>query len=85
MMIVNHFLDIDIFGILIPNTLALPDTNAATGDGSIGSQADLCAKTHNRKPNLILVDYFNIGKLVTVVLECLADFGQAMSSLLRTP
>jgi hypothetical protein len=62
MMIVNHFLDLDIFGILIPDNLADAQTNAATGTGSIGAQADLCISTWGRSPNLILVDDFNIGK-----------------------
>jgi hypothetical protein len=62
MMIVNHFLDLDIFGILIPDTLALDTTNAATGTGSIGAQADLCYQTWGRMPNVILVDYFQAGK-----------------------
>jgi hypothetical protein len=62
MMIVNHFLDLDILGILIPDVLADATTNAATGTGSIGAQADLCITTWDRSPNLILVDNFNIGK-----------------------
>ena len=62
MMIVNHFLDLDIFGILVPDTFADATTNAATGTGSIGAQADLCISVWGRSPNLILVDDFNIGK-----------------------
>jgi hypothetical protein len=62
MMIVNHFLDLNIFGILIPDNMDDKRTNAATGAGSIGAQADLCVKTWARKPNLILVDYFENGK-----------------------
>ncbi|KAE9378148.1 PLC-like phosphodiesterase [Stipitochalara longipes BDJ] len=65
MMIVNHFLDLDIFGILIPDNLADAKTNAATGTGSIGAQADLCISTWGRSPNLILVDDFNIGDVFT--------------------
>jgi len=63
MMIVNHFLDVDILGILIPDDAADATTNAATGVGSIGAQADLCISTWNRSPNLILVDYFQNGRL----------------------
>jgi hypothetical protein len=62
MMIVNHFLDLDIFGILIPDNAADAQTNAATGTGSIGAQANLCISTWGRSPNFILVDDFNIGK-----------------------
>jgi hypothetical protein len=61
MMIVNHFLDLDILSILIPDTLALETTNAATGTGSVGAQADLCLRTWGRVPNLILVDFFEFG------------------------
>jgi hypothetical protein len=63
MMIVNHFLDLSIFGLLIPDDMDDKRTNAATGAGSIGAQADVCVQTWSRKPNLILVDYFENGKL----------------------
>jgi hypothetical protein len=63
MMIVNHFLDFDLFGILIPDVAKTPQTNAATGSGSIGAQSDLCTSTWGRRPNLILVDNFNVGML----------------------
>lgn len=61
MMIVNHFLDVDILGIYIPDVAKDSSTNAATGSGSIGEQADLCISTWGRSPNLILVDNFNVG------------------------
>lgn len=61
MMMVNHFLDVDILGILIPDVVKTPKTNAATGSGSIGEQADLCISTWGRSPNVVLVDNFNIG------------------------
>lgn len=62
MYIVNHFLDVDVLGALVPDRLRAPRTNAATGDGSIGSQADLCATTYNRQPNLILLDFVDKGE-----------------------
>jgi hypothetical protein len=61
MMIVNHFLDVDILGIYIPDVAADSTTNAATGSTSIGAQADLCISTWGRSPNLMLVDNFNVG------------------------
>jgi len=71
MMIVNHFLDLDLFGILIPDNLADAKTNAATGKGSIGAQADLCYTTWGRSPNFVLVDDFNIGKKkLDIVTHC---------------
>lgn len=63
MMLVNHFLDLDIAGILIPDDAADNVTNAATGTGSIGAQADLCISTWGRTPNVILVDYFENGRV----------------------
>jgi len=63
MMIVNHFLDVDILGIDIPDELAAGTTNAATGTGSIGAQSDLCYSTWGRNPNVVLVDYFNLGNV----------------------
>jgi hypothetical protein len=64
MMIVNHFLDINLFGtgVLIPDVAKDAQTNAATGSGSIGEQSDLCISTWGRSPNLILLDNFNTGK-----------------------
>ncbi|KIN06468.1 hypothetical protein OIDMADRAFT_38748 [Oidiodendron maius Zn] len=65
MMIVNHFKDIDLFGIYIPDVADDASTNAATGSGSIGEQSDLCISTWGRSPNLILLDNFNIGEPFT--------------------
>lgn len=62
MMIVNHFLDLDFLGILFPDVFALEETNAATGTGSVGAQADLCLQTWGRVPNVILVDFVNVGE-----------------------
>jgi hypothetical protein len=65
MYIVNHFLDDDIFGILIPDYLAAATTNAATGTGSIGSQASLCESIYGRPPNFVLLDFANKGDALT--------------------
>lgn len=64
MMIVNHFLDVDILSIDIPDVAKDSSTNAATGSTSIGTQADLCISTWGRSPNLVLVDNFNIGESI---------------------
>jgi hypothetical protein len=64
MYIVNHFLDVDVFGIKVPDRLSAPRTNAATGDGSIGAQADLCTSTYNRQPNFILADFIDQGQVM---------------------
>ena len=61
MYIVNHFLDVEWHGIDAPDRMALDKTNAATGVGSIGAQADLCIGLYGRAPFGVLVDYFNHG------------------------
>lgn len=64
MYIVNHFLDINVLstGILVPDKDSAPATNAATGTGSIGAQADLCTQQHGASPNVILLDFVDIGE-----------------------
>ena len=61
MYIVNHFLDVQWLGIEVPARADLDATNAATGVGSIGAQADLCIGLYGRAPVGILVDYFDHG------------------------
>lgn len=61
MYIMNHFLDKNVFGILMPDNEADPTTNAATGKGSIGAQASLCEGLYGRNPWGVLVDYFDKG------------------------
>ena len=63
MYIVNHFLDLDIFGILIPDDAADEQTNAATGSGSFGSQVGLCEGLYGYNPKGVLVDYFDRGNV----------------------
>lgn len=63
--IVNHFLDIDIFGVKVPARQRAGITNAATGKGSIGAQAALCAGLYGRAPNLVLADFVDKGDVIT--------------------
>ena len=65
MYIVNHFLDLDVSGILIPDVPADNETNAATGTGSIGAQVDLCEGLYQRAPKGVLVDNFDKGDVFT--------------------
>jgi len=65
MMLVNHFRDLSVLGILIPDVADTMQTNAATGTNSIGAQADLCETTWGRGPNLVLVDNYNLGDVFT--------------------
>ncbi|CAI7678271.1 hypothetical protein N7533_002193 [Penicillium manginii] len=64
MYIVNHFLDVDIFGVKIPDRVHAGETNAATGDGSIGAQASLCEGLYDRAPNAILLDFLDKGDAI---------------------
>ncbi|KAL1979877.1 hypothetical protein VTN96DRAFT_5035 [Rasamsonia emersonii] len=63
MYIVNHFLDVDVLGALIPDREAADTTNAATGNGSIGAQAALCESLYGRPPNVVLVDFTDKGDI----------------------
>lgn len=64
MYIVNHFLDVDIFGVKVPDREHAGKTNAATGDGSIGAQASLCEGLYGRAPNSILLDFVDKGDAI---------------------
>ncbi|KAL9613408.1 MAG: hypothetical protein Q9167_002056 [Letrouitia subvulpina] len=68
MYIINHFLDtnIKIGGVMVPDRRDAARTNAATGNGSIGAQAELCMRMHGRAPAAILVDYFDKGEVFKV-------------------
>lgn len=61
----NHFLDVEVLatGILVPDNARDEETNAATGPGSIGAQAALCAGLYGRYPNFVLVDRFSVGEV----------------------
>lgn len=52
MVLVNHFLDTNISGILIPNRAAANVTNSAA---SITAQANICVGLYGSNPNFILV------------------------------
>ncbi|CAG8918497.1 unnamed protein product [Penicillium salamii] len=62
--LVNHFLDIDIFGVKVPARDKAGTTNAASGKGSIGAQASLCAGLYGRVPNVILADFVDKGEVI---------------------
>ncbi|KAK6443492.1 hypothetical protein LTR95_000319 [Oleoguttula sp. CCFEE 5521] len=67
MYIVNHFLDKTALwtSVLVPDNAADYKTTAATGKGSIGSQAALCEKVYGRRPNVVLVDMYDRGDVFT--------------------
>lgn len=64
MYIVNHFLDVDIFGLKIPDRIHAARTNAATGPGSIGAQASECETLYGRAPNAVLADFVDKGDVI---------------------
>ena len=64
MYIVNHVLNVDILGIKVPDRVHAARTNAARGNGSIGAHADLCRREHGRVPNVVLVDFVEMGEVM---------------------
>lgn len=61
MYLVNHYLDKDVLGADVPDRDAADTTNAASGDGSIGTQASACAGQYNANPNVLLLDFVDKG------------------------
>lgn len=45
----------------VPDRGASSWSNAASGTGSVGEQADLCNGQWGRYPNVVLIDYFGNG------------------------
>ncbi|WEW58734.1 hypothetical protein PRK78_004202 [Emydomyces testavorans] len=62
--LVNHTLNVDLLGVIVPDRLKAPKTNAATGEGSIGAHVDLCNSIYHRKPNVVLLDFINQGEVL---------------------
>ncbi|KAI0937269.1 hypothetical protein AcW1_001291 [Taiwanofungus camphoratus] len=61
MYLINHFLDEDIAGILVPDKSQASQTNGVSGTGSLGQQVDTCVAQYNRDPNFMLVDFYEYG------------------------
>lgn len=61
----NHFLDTyaSVIGVqsLVPDKDSLNSTNAVTGVGSIGQEAETCAALNGKQQTFFLVDYYNYG------------------------
>lgn len=80
MIISNHNLNVDVniaslgvSGLLIPATTLLNETNAVVGYGSAGVAASNCTADWNRPPNVLLVDYYNVGSFNGSVFQVAAD------------
>ncbi|KAJ5106259.1 hypothetical protein N7456_002934 [Penicillium angulare] len=65
MYLVNHYLDVDLFGVDVPDRDAADTTNAATGDGSLGAQATDCEGLYDHAPNVMLADFVDKGDVIT--------------------
>lgn len=68
MYLINHFLDEDIAGILVPDKSQASQTNGVSGTGSLGQQVDTCVAQYNRDPNFMLVDVSFVGCPCTHIL-----------------
>ncbi|KAL2687262.1 hypothetical protein Neosp_004816 [[Neocosmospora] mangrovei] len=61
--IMNHMLNHDILGIVVPNQIDAAKTNSAK---SIQRQIDLCEGNWGRRPNVVLLDWVNVGDAMEV-------------------
>ncbi|KZT74978.1 PLC-like phosphodiesterase [Daedalea quercina L-15889] len=61
MYLINHFLDEDLLGVLVPDKSDASKTNAVSGTGSLGAQVTECAAEYSRNPNFMLVDFYEYG------------------------
>ncbi|KAI1806070.1 PLC-like phosphodiesterase [Daldinia bambusicola] len=74
---INHNLNIElsIYGVdmLVPARTELNVTNNVTGDGSLGLSANNCRSDWGRAPNILNVDYYNMGGFPGSVFEVAAQ------------
>ncbi|KAH7885988.1 PLC-like phosphodiesterase [Phlebopus sp. FC_14] len=61
MYLINHFLDVMVLGQPAPDPSHANQTNAVSGQNSLGAQVDLCASQYGRNPNFMLVDFYEYG------------------------
>ena len=64
MYIVNHFLDVDILGVKVPDRAHADRTNAVEGEGGIVQNARRCAGLYGRVPNVVLLDFVDKGEAI---------------------
>ncbi|KAH8712269.1 PLC-like phosphodiesterase [Phaeosphaeriaceae sp. PMI808] len=68
MFIMNHFLyETQLFGIQSPNASYAGTTNAQTGFGSLGISIEDCSRVYGKAPNVVMVDFFNMGPAIASV------------------
>jgi hypothetical protein len=52
MIFANHNLNLDVFGLLLPDQDAASETNSVS---NIKQQTDICVANHGRNPNVVMV------------------------------
>ncbi|KAF5715846.1 plc-like phosphodiesterase TIM beta alpha-barrel domain-containing protein [Fusarium mundagurra] len=57
--IMNHMLNHDIMGVVMPDQV---DTERTNSEYSIQKQVDLCESSWGRRPNVVLLDWVNVGE-----------------------
>ena len=76
MYLTNHNFNVEVnaFGatILVPATSILNETNAVSGEGSLGEGAQTCLEDWDRPPTFLNVDYYNKGDYPGSVFEVAA-------------
>lgn len=77
MYLANHNLNAEIaiggISLLVPNTALINQTNAVSGEGSLGLMAKECAEKWERPPNFLIVDFYNQGPAPGSVFEAAAQ------------
>lgn len=73
----NHNLNVDFSSlgieILVPNVADINQTNAVTGNSSLGAMARECAADWGHPPNFLLVDFYNYGMTSGSVFQVAAQ------------
>jgi hypothetical protein len=64
--LINHFLDINIGGVLVPDKGKASSTNGVSGGGSLGLQVETCAAVYGRNPNFMLVDVRLLSRVIAM-------------------
>ena len=65
--LINHFLYAKFLGFRYPNATYANTTNgAAFNVGQLGEHAVRCSQAYGRRPNFLLVDFFNEGDVFAV-------------------
>ncbi|KAF5559548.1 plc-like phosphodiesterase TIM beta alpha-barrel domain-containing protein [Fusarium napiforme] len=57
--IMNHMLNHDLLGVVMPDQIQTEKTNS---EYSIQKQVDLCESSWGRRPNVVLLDWVNVGE-----------------------